>query len=542
MTSGASFLSRTIGRFSRAATVSPSPAAPTGAHGGDRPSHFLLDDGSDFSLDERATITPRWMELPHAPERERALIVIAGEQLQAGPFTAPREPTLWLRCMRGLPQISLDGLGVVVELVFDDGRVAPVLTLAITNDSPLSGLNDLTMALPILPGEGFSLRLRCEPGPQGRPEADWLALCGLVVSAREDVSGWRARSQSAWRLENEIAHFTSVYQGAFYADRQQQRGGADVGPLRPLPVGEGDGHDDPQALLRGVLRARVADLAPRPDENAFSFAHRALQLMMNQTSPDFAARLTALAARLGDRPLRMLALCAGEAAIEGRILDRAGVPVSLCIVDVNTAMLDRAAERMPANVRVDRVVGDANLVGRQLGEFDVVVITSGLHHLIELEKVLSSIAGLLAAGGEFWLIGEQVGRNGNRLWPEGRDEAERLFASWPEHKRRNANTGLADVALPDRDFSSGCFEGIRSEEILGLLARHFLPAEVFLYDAFLWRLVDVAYSGNFDTALAADRELLIEAALAEAVHWSCGGRGTALHAAYRSKLSEVLHA
>src|SRR3990167_418007 len=503
--------------------------------------HFMLDEGARFEIDERASLDPRWRELTHSTERERSLMMIADESLCTCALLAPREPTLWLRCMRGLPKISQDGLDVELSLLLEGGIVRSVAKFSIYNSSPRVGLHELTMALPVLPGEVFRLVVRCGAGPLGQPEADWLALCGLVVCASEEVSQWRARSQYGWRLQNEIAHFTSVYRNSFYEDRQALRGGAVIEPMRALPEPDRHGIAGQNEALAEIFRARVADLVPWRGENAFSFTHRALTAMLNQKAPDFAARLSVAGARAQGRPIRLLALCAGEAAIEAGLIEQAGVPVEVCIVDVNESMLERAGRNMPANTRVDCVLGNANSIGLQLGKFDVVVITSGLHHLVELEQVLSAIAGVLGPDGEFWLIGEQVGRNGNRLWPEGRAEAERIFSQWPAEKRRNANTGEIDFELPDRDFSSGCFEGIRSQEILELLARHFLPADVYIHDAFLWRLVDVAYAGNFDAALPQDRELLLQAALTEAVHWTLGGRGTSLHAVYRSKQSEVIH-
>jgi hypothetical protein len=154
-----------------------------------------------------------------------------------------------------------------------------------------------------------------------------------------------------------------------------------------------------------------------------------------------------------------------------------------------------------------------------------------------LERVLSTIARILEPSGEFWLIGEQVGRNGNRLWPEAAAVANRVFAAWPEAKRLNRHTGKIDAVLPDTDFSSACFEGIRSQDILDQLDRYFLPVACHLRSAFLWRLVDMTYAANFDLTLAADRQLLIDATVDEALHWACGGRGTGLWAAYRSKWS-----
>ncbi|MEW9571390.1 class I SAM-dependent methyltransferase [Rhodanobacter sp. Si-c] len=482
----------------------------------------------------------RWTEFAHFPQRERGLVLRAGERLHLPIVHAAAEPILWMRCLRALPRISDDGLDVEVWCGCDDDAARMLLSQRLENAHAMASLREVTINLPVPVGCALRIEIRCEPGPHGDPSADWLGLLGLVVCARGEFDLLRARNQHAWRLQNEIAHFSRVYSDDFYRDRHTERrasGGGSPPPraLPPRPVDRVTVTD-----MRAALHAHLHGVMPRIGENAFAYANRMLAMAIPARPPNFPARLRALSAQHPGRPLRMLALCAGEAAIEGGILETAGVPVELCIVDVNASLLDQATQRMPPTVTVDRVLGDANDIGPQLGQFDVVNITSGLHHLVELERVLAAIAEILSPGGEFWLIGEQVGRNGNRLWPEALALADRIFTDWPEAKRRNHNTGKVDAAIPDVDFSAGCFEGIRSQDIIGQLERHFLPVDCYLRNAFLWRLVDVAYAANFDLDDEADRKLLERAVVEEAMHWAQGGRGTEMHAVYRSKWAGVL--
>jgi SAM-dependent methyltransferase len=503
---------------------------------------FVLDEGCAAVLVECMSIAQRWTEFPHARQRERGLVMVAGERLQLPPLRVPAEPVLWMRCMRGLAQISSDGLDV--EIWASSGKDAAQLLLCqrLENAQPDASLREIVIDLPVVAGSELQLEVRCGAGPKGDPRADWLGLVGLVVCARGELALNRARSHQAWRLENEIAHFSQVYTGEFYRDRQLDRGAsaATIGPLRNLPPRTA--LDFSSTEMRAALRERLVGVEPAPAEQAFAYAHRMLERLIPLRAPNFAARLRELSVKRDGRPLRMLALCAGEASVEGSLLAAAAVPVELCIVDVNASLLEQAAFRMPAGVTVDRVLGNANDIGPQLGQFDIVNITSGLHHLVELERVLGAIAEIVLPGGEFWLIGEQVGRNGNQLWPEAIAVAERVFASWPPSKRTNRNTGKLDASLPNADFSAGCFEGIRSQDIIDQLGRYFLPVDCYLRNAFLWRLVDVAYSANFDLSLASDRDLLMDAVVEEGMHWAHGGRGTEMHAVYRSKwtaLSEL---
>lgn len=105
----------------------------------------------------------------------------------------------------------------------------------------------------------------------------------------------------------------------------------------------------------------------------------------------------------------------------------------------------------------------------------------------------------------------------------------------PDRYRRNAHTGQFDHALPNRDFSVGCFEGIRSEESESLLERYFVPVQVYKRNCFLWRMIDATYTDNYDLRNADDVEVLRGLVVDELVHWASGGRSTELHGAYRRK-------
>ena len=110
-----------------------------------------------------------------------------------------------------------------------------------------------------------------------------------------------------------------------------------------------------------------------------------------------------------------------------------------------------------------------------------------------------------------------------------------MFAAMPERYRLNAHTKKIDSAIDDRDYSIGCFEGIRSEELEGFLERYLVPDVVYERNAFLWRLVDATYSDNFRLSEEADVTLVKQMVASEFVHWATGGRATELHGVYRKK-------
>ena len=182
------------------------------------------------------------------------------------------------------------------------------------------------------------------------------------------------------------------------------------------------------------------------------------------------------------------------------------------------------------------MLADVNQV-RPFGEkFDVVMCISGLHHVVELEQVFSFVGQVLEDDGEFWSIGEAVGRRGNRLFEEDYTAANQLFRSLPPRLRRNRLSGKVDENLPNVDYSEATFEGIRSDEIEPLLAARFEPLHVYRRNCFLWRMVDLAYTDNY--RLDSDEDLAIIHSLvdAELAHFNRLGSPTELHGAYRKRL------
>jgi hypothetical protein len=179
------------------------------------------------------------------------------------------------------------------------------------------------------------------------------------------------------------------------------------------------------------------------------------------------------------------------------------------------------------------IVGNLNDVRDFGARYDVIMCVSGLHHIVELERVFGFVRAALTDGGEFWSIGEAIGRNGNRLHDRDYDAANRFFAALPERLRRNRHTGQVDDNLPNVDCAEATFEGIRSEDIEPLLGRFLVPVDVYRRNCFLWRLVNLAYSDNYDLSQPDDLAWVKAAVRAEIAHFNAGGRATELHGVFR---------
>ncbi|MBI5275309.1 MAG: class I SAM-dependent methyltransferase [Burkholderiales bacterium] len=360
-----------------------------------------------------------------------------------------------------------------------------------------------------------------------------VAITGWRICAAERAGRLNALADYDVRLANEVQNFSgAAYTHAMYGRRIEAEGGH--GEVAQAPASRTDLAARAADLLREAM-FRLDALVAEPGERSYDYANRALGALLPTEPPDFLARAKA---RSEAGPLRILSILSGAARIEEMMLAHCPGEVDLTLMDASPDLIRRAAGRLSATGerrRIHCMVGDVN-AGFPAGEdYDVIVCVSALHHVADLEAVLSEVNARLKPDGEFWSVGEQVGRNGNRLWPGTLDAANAAFRQLPERLRRNANTWQVDAALSDHDFSTGCFEGIRSEELLDLLQAYLVPVHVDLRNAFLWRKVDATYCDNFVLDDPGDLQALRRLVAAEAVHWAMGGRGTELNGVYRKK-------
>lgn len=477
-------------------------------------------------------IGDRWMELPHSDTRQRGLVLLPGESVTFIPCCIGADSRLRVVAQPAVPVISDDGLDLVLWLDFDDGRGRSshrLGAIGFARDQAANRASASEFDLGPWAGREVSLRIACDAGPEGDATNDWVAIVAMALGGEEHVQALLAKSQYDWRLTNEASRFAGVYDDAIYAGRVRHRGasrsGAGTGGMAQDPAEE-------RARRLAVAGKALSELQPSAGETPLAFGSRLLSRLIGPPRPDFASRIVS---RKLARPLRVLSLCSGTAGVEAALLASALGEVDLTLVDVSPALLAEASQRQPGNVMVRTVVAAVEEYFPPAGWFDVVCFVSGLHHVIELETVLGRLASSLNAEGELWLIGEQVGRNGSRLHSDAMAVAGPLFAELPERLRWNRESQRIDDEFPNPDYSTSCFEGIRSADIPDAMSRWFLPVETDLRNCFLWRFVNLTYAANFDLARAEDVAHLKRIASADAVFWSMGGRGTELNGVFRPK-------
>ncbi len=210
----------------------------------------------------------------------------------------------------------------------------------------------------------------------------------------------------------------------------------------------------------------------------------------------------------------------------------------MTLTDINPDLMARAKARLAGKARVRCEVMNLNRLQLPDNHYDIIVCVSALHHVVELERVIGQSAAALVDDGQFWNVGEYVGRNGTRLYDDAYAIANDYFQKLPEKYRVNRNpgsSGATDERLPNLDCSLTCFEGIRSADIEPIMAQHFSPVDVIKYDCFLWRLFNLAYYDNYDLDQPSDREIVDKAVELEVEFVRNGGRPTALWGVYRAR-------
>lgn len=493
-----------------------------------------LDDRTSFTIagtPEGASF-PRWMPIEHCNDKRNSLILISGETLAISLrlIIEPRT-RLFMRFGAGLPSISPDGL--TMDLIFDaeigeqeDKR--NIATFALPGGDQSPQWREIDMSLNFLKGLTGRFSVMCCPGPNNDPTADWLALADLCIGREDKISLLKARSFPQIRSMNEIHHFSWVYRHNMYSEMQDRRAkiaGGEVRPIRALPKFHGAGKEH-QGLMLKILD-------PQPNESPYAYGSRLLYNNIPNPRYDFARRLRERAE--GSKKIKVLSLCSGAARIESDFASKAGPNVEWSLLDINQDLLGLASKQFSPELRLDLIEGNANDLEFSGEKWDVIMCVSAIHHIVELEKFIKFCHDSLNPGGEFWSIGEYVGMNGNRLWPEAYEVANALFRSLPERLRLNRMTGHVDVDIPDNDYSVGCYEGIRSEDIEMTLSKWFTPLDVYRRNCFLWRLLNLAYSDNYNIDNDEDRRIIIGLAEAELNHYLEGGRGTELFGVYLPK-------
>lgn len=214
-------------------------------------------------------------------------------------------------------------------------------------------------------------------------------------------------------------------------------------------------------------------------------------------------------ARAPDRPLRFVSIGSGNGELEIDLaahLRSTGHPefVIDCL-DWNAAMLERArvaAAQNGVEPHINLVQCDFN-TWEPAHEYDAAIAHQALHHVLNLEHLLTAIRGSLKPHGRL-ILAEMIGRNGHQLWPEALEILDEFWRELPPSYRFNLQLHRYEELFVNQDWSEDGFEAIRSQEILALLIEHF-EFELFLgYANVINPFVDRSFGPHFNPASSWD--------------------------------------
>ena len=498
-----------------------------------RPGQFFLDETSLFDIkgSPKGLDYPRWMYITHCNDKRYALNLLPGEEMLINtPVVISRDSRLFVRYAASLPEIGTSGMSCdisffALEHLNQYETNYPIAILPIPGGKQNSEWRSAEFNIGWLAGRQGQFCVSCRAGSNGDSSRIWLAVSDFCIAQKDQVSLVKSRSFKALRIRNEAEHFNFVYKHSMYSKVQDQQSELARGKLRVVRELEPDG-----IIHKTMDKEFMPILEPITNEAAYNYASRLLSASIIQIQPDFKKRLMQRA-ETQDR-VRVLSLCSGAARIEAGYAAHLDKNVEWSLLDINKDLLCMASTQFSPLVKIDLIQANVNELSYTGEKWDIILCVSALHHVVELEKLISFCHNSLNTGGEFWSIGEYVGRNGNRLWPDAYAEANRFFKTLPEEFRLNQHTNQVDQVIPYNDYSVGCFEGIRSEDIEPILDRWFHRVDVYKVNCFLWRLMNLAYCDNYNIDDFKERALVIKAVQAEMTYYQNGGQGTELYGVY----------
>lgn len=201
--------------------------------------------------------------------------------------------------------------------------------------------------------------------------------------------------------------------------------------------------------------------------------------------------------------------CDTELRLARYLVDRGCTDFVIECMELNPDLLAQATAASRRAGLGDRIVGVAQDANKWTPErsYDGVLANSSLHHVLNLEGVFQGIEDSLAPTGIF-VTSDMIGRNGHMRWPEALDIVHEYWRELPGAKTYNHPLKRFENDYVNWDCSLESFEGIRAQDILPLLIRHF-DFDVFVpYANVIDPFIDRAFGPNFDVESAWDMDFI----------------------------------
>jgi SAM-dependent methyltransferase len=178
-----------------------------------------------------------------------------------------------------------------------------------------------------------------------------------------------------------------------------------------------------------------------------------------------------------DRPLEVLSLASGYCGHEIDLARRMTRPYKLTCTELNDVIFEKArAVAKTEGLAMNFETVDLNFITIERKRYDLIFAHAAIHHVINLEHLFEQIIRGLSPLGILHLA-EVVGKNRKLIWDENERFANALLDLVPERLTRGIR-----IAVPE--VGDG-MEGIRQEDILPLLRKHFSAIFEYRHGAFI---------------------------------------------------------
>lgn len=212
---------------------------------------------------------------------------------------------------------------------------------------------------------------------------------------------------------------------------------------------------------------------------------------------------------------RFISIGAGNCDIEiglaAELMERGFRGFSFECLELNETMLERGraeAERRGLLAWMRFTAADFN-TWTAAAPYDAVIANQSLHHVVELEHLFSAIHEALAPDGVL-VVSDVIGRNGHQRWPEALAIVHEYWRRLPPSYRYNIPLRRYEEMYLNHACSDASFEGIRAQDILGLLVERFHFHLCIAFGNIIDPFVDRSFGFHFDMSSEWDRDFIRE--------------------------------
>ena len=352
---------------------------------------FLSEDVANFAVEDEGSplaAKPLWVSVQRCDNFHLALSLGVGQTV-VGPLMQ-FSGDMSMLCELGSKMDEKDGEGFSFQAFFepdDDG-----LTRIILLEGPINRdkrESNFTVDLSVLRGRRGNLGLRCFSPSDRRDLESKLAVVNWVAGPNDHISLLTARRHRSRRIRTTMERFNVAYDHEMYAYRGAADGPEDAPSFRLLQKTASEPRRKSEDPITAESLLNVSSAKVMEGDDVHRYAHRVLASLMPTRPPNFPKRIHSIHQREG-RPVRILSLCSGAAGIERQIIAKASCPVEITLFDLNETLMRKAAAALSDIAKTSGILADVNaLSSEQFGNmtFDIVMFVSGLHHVVEIERV-----------------------------------------------------------------------------------------------------------------------------------------------------------